>query len=263
MTKSNLTVFFILFLLSLVIIFFNQNQVILLFKHYINEILRPFEIVPSKVRNGLLFWQSAFLNVKRLKESNAELTAENLELYGKLAKLSQLEEENSLLREQLNLSKKAINAQPASIIGRDFANNRSFVINKGGSDGLRNGMAVISKGETVVGRIIDTSYNTAKIQTILDTQNKIAAMTEGSRVSGLIRGLGSDIIFDLIAKNKKPEVGELIISSGTDGNWPRGLIVGRVGQIKAADSQVFNTINIEMLLNISELNDIFVILNNQ
>jgi len=263
MTKRNLAIFFILLLLSLVIIFFGQNQIILSFKHYLSETLRPFEVVFSQVSNRLSFWQSAVFNIKNIKESNSRLISENLDLYNKLAKLSRLEEENSLLREELNLSQKAINTRLADVIGRDFQNNRSFLINKGSNDGIAIGMAVISEGETIIGRIADAGYNTSKVQTILDTQSRIAAITATSRISGLIRGLGSDVIFDLIVKNKKPETGELVVSSGTDGIWPRGFIIGKIKEVKSRDNQVFNTADIELLAKLRDFNSVFVILNSQ
>ncbi len=263
MTKPNLTVFFILLLLSLVIIFFSQNQVVLLLKHYLGETLRPLEVIFSRANNWLSFWQSAVFNIKNIKESNARLISENLDLYNKLAKLFQLEEENSILREKLNLSQKAIDVRLANVIGRDFQNNRSFLINKGMSDGLIIGMVVISEGETIIGRIADVSYNISKVQTILDTQSRIAATTRASKISGLVRGLGSDAIFDLIVKNKKPEIGELIISSGTDGLWPRGFIIGKVKEVKSQDNQVFNTADIELLAKPQDFDSVFVILNSQ
>jgi len=263
MTKHNLTVFFILLLLSLVIVFFGQNQIILLFKHYLSETLRPFEVVFSKTSNWLSFWQSAVFNIKNIKESNTRLISENLDLYNKLAKLPQLEEENSLLREKLNLSQKAINTRLAGVIGRDFQNNRSFLIDKGTNDGLAIGMVVISENETLIGRIADASYNISKVQTMLDAQSRIAAITATSKISGLVRGLGSDIIFDLIVKNKKPEIGELVISSGTDGIWPRGFIIGKIKEVKSQDNQVFNTADIELLAKLQDFDSVFVILNSQ
>ncbi len=259
--KSKLVVFFILFLLSAAIIFFSQNRPVLLFKNYLSETLRPFEIVFSHLGNRFLFWQNAFLEVKMLKESNIKLAAENLELYGKLAKLPQIEAENELLREKLNLADKNFwSTSLANIIGRDFENNRSFIIDKGINDDIAVGMSVILKGGVVVGKISDVHYNNSKVKTIVDTSSKIAAVSSAGKVSGLVRGLGSDIIFELIAKNKKPEIGDLIISSGTDGLWPRGLLIGKVNQVKSEDNQVFNTADIELLADFRNFDSVFVIL---
>ncbi len=177
MNKLTPTVFFILLLLALSFIFLNQSTPVSLLKKLVNEALRPFEIGISIIRNNFIFWQSAVFNLRNIKKLNEALTQENLELYGKLAKLSQLEEENQMLREQLNLSKKNITVKLASIIGRDFQNNRTFLINKGSNDGIRNGMNVTVSGNVIVGKIVETSYNTAKVQTILDTQSRIAAVT--------------------------------------------------------------------------------------
>ncbi|MDO8574689.1 MAG: rod shape-determining protein MreC, partial [bacterium] len=211
MTRRKSVIFFILFLLSAAIIFFNQSRPVLLFKSYLGGTLRPFEIILSKTGNKFMFWQNAFLGVKRLKELNNKLATENLELYGKLAKLSQIEEENALLKEKLNLADKNFwDTSLANIIGRDFENNRSFVIDIGSSDGIAVGMPVIFKGVVVVGKISDVNYNTSKVKTIIDVSSKIAAVSSTGKVSGLVRGLGSDIVFDLIAKNKKPEIGDLI-----------------------------------------------------
>jgi len=259
MNKNSLAVFFLLLLLSVGIIIFDQGLIVLSIGHYLGEILKPFESAISNIRNFLFFWQDAFLNIKTLKESNIKLASENLELYGKLKNLSLLEEENSSLKEQLNLSNRGFDVKLAKIISRDYQNDRAFIIDKGTNDSVANGMAVISKGDTVIGRIVDAGYNTSKVQTILDTQTRIAAVTLNSRVFGLAHGLGSDIVFDLVAKNKNPEKGELVVSSGTDEIWPRGLIIGKIGKIKPMGNQVFNSAAIEALVNIKELMDVFVI----
>src|SRR3989344_6491218 len=245
MKKSEFTLWFFFFLLTLAIIVFNQSRVVFLLKIYLSEILRPVELISDKAGDGLLFWQNAVLNIKSIKESNARLLLENLELHGKLSRLSLLEKENTLLREQADLAQKNITVRLANVIGRDFQNNRSFLVDIGANDGVAVNMVVISKCKTILGRIADANYDTSKVQTILDTQIRIAAVTVNSDISGLASGLGSSVIFDLIAKNKKPEMGELIISSGADGIWPKGFIIGKVKKITSNDKEVFNTADIE------------------
>lgn len=259
--KFKLTVFLILLLLSLLVIFFNQSKPVSLFRNYLSEMLRPFEIVFSKAGSGFLFWRNTFLDIKSLKNLNTKLITENLELYGKLAKLSQLENENSLLREKFNLADKNWNTNLTRIIGRDFENKRSFLIDKGSNDGIAIGMPVILTGGIIVGKISEVNNNNSKVRTIIDFQTKIAAIVSNKNISGLVRGLGSDLLFDLITKDKKPETGDLIVSSGTDGLWPRGLIIGKVKQVKYEDNQVFNMADIELLTNFWDFNDVFVILN--
>lgn len=261
MIRSKLIIFFTLFLVSATVILLNQSKPVLLLRNSLSEALKPFEIILSKIENKFLFWQNVFLSAKNLKDLNIKLAAENLELYGKLAKLSQTEKENALLKEKLNLAdKNSWSILLANIIGRDFENNRSFIIDKGANDGITAGMPVIIKGEIVIGKISDVSYSASKVKTIIDISNKIAAITSIGRISGLARGLGSAIIFDLIAKNKNLEEGELVISSGTDGLWPRGLLIGKIKQIKSEDNQVFNTADIELLADFRDFDSVFVII---
>jgi len=261
MKKSEFTLWFFFLLLTLVIVFFSQNWRVLLLKNYLGEILRPAELISDKMGNWLFFWQNAILSIKNIKESNARLLSENLELYNKLSQLSLIEEENALLRERAGLAQKNIYTRLANVIGRDFQNNRSFLIDAGTNDGIAVNMMVISKGKTIIGHIADASYNISKVQTILDTQIRIAAITITSNISGLARGLGSSVILDLIAKDKKPEIGELIISSGTDGIWPKGFIIGKIKDVTSGNNEVFNTAGIELLAGPQDFNSVFIITN--
>ena len=255
--------FLILFFISSVIIFAGQNPAVLFLKQILSEILRPLEIVLSSFKNTWTFWQTAVLKIRQLKESNAVLTNKNLELYSNLARLKELEGENAFLREGLNISKKFTQVYLAAVIGRDFENNRSFLINKGSKDGIETGMTVVGIGEAAIGKIVYVSPNTAKVKTILDTQSRIGAVTLNTKISGLVRGLGSDIIFDLIAKDKKPEMDEFVISSGTYGIWPRGLILGKIKEMKSTDNQIFNSANIGLFLDFRDFNDVFIVVNGK
>lgn len=259
MKRDIFILFLILFFISLIIIFNNQNPAVLFLKQIVNELLRPFEIILSHFKNIWIFWQTAALNIKQLKESNIALTNENLELYGKIANLKELEKENDFLKEGFGIAKKNINTHIAAVIGRDFENNRSFLIDKGNQDGIDAGMIVIGAGKAAIGKIVYAGLNTAKVQTILDTQSRISAITLNTGITGLVRGLGSDIIFDLIAKDKKPEAGELVVSSGVDGIWPRNLIIGKIKETKSADNQIFNSATIDLFVNFRDLNDVFII----
>jgi len=261
MKKSELTLWLFFLLLTSIIILFNQSRAVLLLKSYLSEILRPIELISDKAGRWLFFWQDAISNIKNLKESNARLLSENLELYGKISRLSLLEEENALLRERADLIQKNIFTRLANVIGRDFQNNRSFLIDAGMNDGIAANMVVISTGKTIIGRIAEANYATSKVQTVLDTQIRIAAVTTTSNISGLVRGLGSSVIFDLIAKDKKPEIGELIISSGTDGIWPKGFVIGKIKGVVSSDNKVFNTADIELLAEPQDFNSVFVITN--
>jgi rod shape-determining protein MreC len=258
MKKSEQLLLLILFLLTLAIILFNQSSLVLFFKNNVYKVMRPAEIIFSGWKRNVSFWQDAIFNIRDLKEKNEKLVQDNMELNGKIARLSDLENENSLLKEALNLKNKSTAVVIAKVIGRDFQNNRSFIIDKGENDGIKTGMAVILKGNILVGLVVETYSNSSKVQTMLDTQSKIAVSTITTKTSGLVRGLGSDVIFDLIAKNEKPDLEELVVSSGVDGVWPRGLLIGKIKKVDTNENQVFNTADIELMTDFSGINDVLV-----
>ncbi len=260
MKRQNAAVFSILFFLSLTAIFFNQSRPILLFRQYLNETLRPFEITASYGKKYFNFWSDVFFRSKNISEQNADLMRENLELYGRLAELFVVKEENGLLKERLNLSENGRRLLAAEIIGRDYQNNRSFLINKGQKDSLVSDMIVIGYGNSAVGKLTDVGPNTSRVQTIFDVSSRIGAVTLDSGIPGLVKGLGTDFVFDLIMKDRVPKSGEIIISSGTDGIWPRGIVIGKIFEIKSGENQVFNSAAVSSLLDWPRLYGVFVIL---
>ena len=90
MNKLTPAAFFILLLLSISFIFFSQSAPVSLAKKLIIETLRPFEMGISTIRNNFMFWQNAVLSLRNIKKMNESLINENLELYGKVEKLSEL-----------------------------------------------------------------------------------------------------------------------------------------------------------------------------
>jgi len=124
MKKSEFTLWLFFLLLTLIFIFFSQNRIILSLRYYLGGILSPVEIISDRAGDWLFFWQNVISNIRNIKESNTRLLLENLELYNKISRLSLLEEENALLREQADLTQKNILTRLANIIGRDFQNNR-------------------------------------------------------------------------------------------------------------------------------------------
>lgn len=259
--KKDLFTFLILIFLTLALFIWQDSVLVVFSKKIINDALSPFEKVFSGIGNFLNFWQEAILNIKSLKEENVFLINKNLGLESALFKVKELEEENNFLKLQLNLPKtRKIQVLGAEIISSDNQNNlRSFVINKGSKDGVRKDSVIISQGENLLGKVSEVSQNTAQVRTIFDSESRIAAETFNA-IPGLIRGTGSDIVFDFVSKDKSISPGETVVSSGKDGVFPRGLLIGRIKTIKSNFNQVFQNANLENLIDFTAINRVFVIL---
>lgn len=260
MSRQDLIIFFILFLAAVLIIISNQTTPALWMRGFLTNMAVWPETFLSAARNFFSFWFDIIKNLRSIKIENQTLTKENLELKAQLFNVRNIEKENDLLKNQLNLGyKNNWKFIAANIIGRDYQNFRSFFVNNGRKSGIDRGMAVVGEGENVIGQVILATENTALIRTIFDPETKISAVAKNNKITGLVKGLGLDIVLDLMLKSKEIETQDLVTTSGQDGVWPRGLIIGKVLQVERHPNQILQTIRIQSLLDWPNLSTVFIL----
>ncbi|MEA5014152.1 MAG: rod shape-determining protein MreC [Candidatus Limiplasma sp.] len=121
-----------------------------------------------------------------------------------------------------------------TVIGRDPGNYfSSFIINKGGNDGIENFMAV-TMGGALVGYTYDVSPTKSAVRTIIDSEASIAALISGSRRDqGTVRGtLGIDgqamCRMYYLPEDHLPRPGDMVVTSGIEMSFPKGIPIGTV-----------------------------------
>jgi rod shape-determining protein MreC len=120
----------------------------------------------------------------------------------------------------------------AEIIGAaatpDF---KTLTIDKGSRDGIKADMAVISPAG-VLGRVVVSSPRAAKIQLLIDRNAAAGALVERSRAQGVVVG-GDDnrLVMEYVNEVADVAVGDVIVTSGIDGIFPKGFIIGRVASV--------------------------------
>lgn len=148
-----------------------------------------------------------------------------------------LEAENRQLKEALKVKKTLTDFDivNASVISRSPDSwTDLLVINKGATAGLKKNMAVMSGGG-VIGRIIEVSAASAKVELITATDKSAnrfaveAEATNGKKVHGIITVIGNKTLaFTQAIDSQKLKQGTKIYTSGMGGNSPKGLLVGKV-----------------------------------
>lgn len=148
-----------------------------------------------------------------------------------------LEAENRQLKDALKVKKTLTDFDMvnASVISRSPDSwTDLLVINKGATAGLKKNMAVMSGGG-VIGRIIEVSAASAKVELITATDKSAnrfaveAEATNGKKVHGIITVIGNKTLaFTQAIDSKKLKQGTKIYTSGMGGNSPKGLLVGKV-----------------------------------
>lgn len=207
------------------------------------------------------WWETAG-NLSRLAAENKRLERENTELRRRLSEADELKAENASLRRELNFSQGSpFKLLTAKVTAYQPDNFRQFLtLNRGSSDGVKVGLAIVSEG-VLVGKISEVSRTSSKVFLLSDPDFRVAAIAQTSRASGIVRGqIGGGLLMDKIPQSDAIEVGDTVISSGLGGEFPGGLIIGRVESVDSAKGAVFQSARVSSSLRLSKLELVSVIL---
>jgi rod shape-determining protein MreC len=205
------------------------------------------------------FQDSSEVNVLRSELDSLKL--ENQELLAQIALLKELEKENKALREALGLDlQKEFNLSLAQVTGRDISED-FILINKGTEDGLSEGLPVISQQKILLGRIYNVYRNYSDVRLISHRESSLEGEVSEKEILGLVKGKGNfGIIFDLVPVDQEMVEGDLVQTSALGGDFPRGILIGKIKNIKKSDIQPFYEAEIFPLFELSGLKDVFIII---
>jgi rod shape-determining protein MreC len=115
----------------------------------------------------------------------------------------------------------------------------TVTIDKGSADGVTENMAVIAS-TGVVGRVIGPlARHAARVQLIIDHNGPAAAaaLTERTRAGGMVVGKDGDppLRMDFVSNLADVKSGDVVVTSGADGIYPRGFTIGRVDKVERGD----------------------------
>lgn len=196
----------------------------------------------------------------RLSQENIDLQRRVSEKEAELVKLKELEKENALLRAQLNFSdEQKLDLVGARVVAYSADNvRRNITIDVGKSDGVVEGMAVVSSG-AIIGKIERVHDKSSDVFLVSDPEFRILAMTQNGRAKGIVRGqLGSGLRMEQIAQNEVIDVGEYVMSAGSD-RIPKGLPIGTIESIDRSDNEIFQAANVKPLVDTQRLELVFVV----
>lgn len=199
-------------------------------------------------------------------EENRRLETRVRELETELQARSLQAQEAGRLRELLAL-RLAVPMQTvaAQVVGRDgMPWFRTLTIDKGEGDGVALDAPVMSP-TGVVGRVFAVGPHAARVQVLLDRDCGAGVLVERSRVSGVVSGQVSsqasgaeDLVLDYVPQRSDVVVGDVVVTSGLDRIYPKGLVVGRV-RFVGESSGLFREIRVEPSARFDRLEEVLVV----
>ena len=135
---------------------------------------------------------------------------------------------------------------------------RTMTIDKGTRDGLRADMAVIAPAG-VVGRVVMPGGRSAKVQLLIDRNAAAGALIERSRAQGVVVGAGDERLrLEYVSEVADVVVGDVVVSSGIDGIYPKGFIIGVVEAVEK-NGPSFKRITIKPAVDFKALEEVLVV----
>lgn len=226
------------------------------------EITAPFQkLIKYTISSTEDFWLNYFHLIdvrhenRRLKKEILALRMASNRYRELLATQKRIEQ---LLQFKQTISRPVLAAQ---VIGLDPTGwFKSIIIDKGKRAGLRLDMPVVN-AFGVVGRVVSVSPNYAKVLLVIDQNSAVDCLVQRSRDRGMLKGLMSEICtLDYVAKSDDVAVGDIVVTSGLGGVFPKGLPVGRVLTVKEMRGELFKEIEIKPAVDFSKLEEVLVIL---
>ncbi|MCS6885175.1 MAG: rod shape-determining protein MreC [Acidobacteriota bacterium] len=221
----------------------------------------PVQITISKLGQGIAKVWFGYIYLVGAQAENALLHQENDRLKQELTRLS--EELSATRRSQLLAEVQKLlpyKSVAAKVIARDgsYWFNR-VTLDKGSTAGLKLNQPVITPGG-VVGRIVKIGPLAAQVQLITDQYAGIGAQLSLSRAYGEVKGLGKNTCeMRHISGLEKVEVGEAIITSGLDGIYPKGLLIGYVEQLTPGGGAQNHQISVRPSAGLDRLEEVLVL----
>ena len=225
------------------------------------EIAAPFQkLIKLTINLTKDFWLNYFYLID-VRHENSRLKQEINSLRRDNSRYRELLATHERLRKLLQF--KEVIRRPviaAQVIGQDPTGwFKSIIIDKGKRAGLKWDMPVVN-ASGVVGRIVSISTDYAKVLLIVDQNSSVDCLTQQSRDRGMVKGLSTDVCkMDYMAKSSDAVVGDMVITSGLGGIFPKGLPVGKISRVKEVSGEFFKVIEVAPSVDFSKLEEVLVI----
>lgn len=213
---------------------------------FIANLTSPAQVGATGAADNTAGFVKFLIDLRTLRQTNAELEQRTEDLLAENFALREVEQENQRLRQLLNFAqtRPGLELRGAQIVGRAIgqeANNflESLIIDLGTRHGIEVGMPVLTD-QGLVGRISEVNNSTSKVLLITDSNSSVNSILQSSRLNGVVRGgPGGDLVMDFIQQGAALAVGEVVLTSGLGGNFPKGIPIGQIVQINQRDIDVF------------------------
>jgi rod shape-determining protein MreC len=226
------------------------------------EAAAPVEDAINVSLKGLHDAWKRYLFLVGIEDENRRLRRETALLNEQLNRYREGYMEGMRLQKLLNIKE---GLQYRTVAARVIDNNhtslfKTLLISKGTAEGLRVGLPILAD-QGVVGRIIETSWHASRVLLMIDENSNVDALIQRSRAQGILQGAGSaGCTLKYISRVEEVQMGDVVLSSGLAGVFPKGLRLGVVSGTSRKEGGLFQKIDVAPAVDFSKLEEVLAVI---
>jgi rod shape-determining protein MreC len=228
---------------------------------FLIEFCSPFQKAATFVIQSVYGTFQHYVFLVHLQKENGILKQRIAELQKENHEKEEAACANERLRRLLDFREKTPGSMVAAeVIGQDPSSwFKSVAINKGEKDGVRRGMAVVSP-DGIVGQVLKAASHYATVLLVTDYSSAIDAIVQRSRAKAIVEGKGENRCqLKYLLRTEEVAVGDVIVTSGLGGNFPKGLMIGEIRSIEKKGHGVFQYAELVPSVDLTKLEEVLVI----
>jgi rod shape-determining protein MreC len=222
----------------------------------------PVQTVLARINRATVGLWSNYVDWKNVRAENRRLRDEMQRLRVDALQVTEMSDENRRLRALLELKKRLpLETLAGEIIAREWGGwVRSVTVNRGRGDNIGRLTAVISP-DGLVGRVVDVRPGASIVQVLTDPTSTVGAHVVRTRTSGVVEGEPRGTMrFKYMARDGAAlRVGDLVVTAGQGGIFPRGIPIGRVRSVDDRGSALFNYAAVEPAVDFGRIDEVLLV----
>ena len=263
--RYSLPIFIVLLLLFALVLMSmrtKQRKGVELLDAILMEISFPFQKAATLVIKTVQGTFQHYVFLVNLGKENRMLREKIAQLQEENHRMKEMKLANERLRQLLQFRERNSPSMiGAEVMGRDPSSwFKSVTIDKGDRDGVKKGMAVISP-TGVIGQVLKVAPDYAVVLLITDYNSAVDCIVERSRAKAIVEGKGENRCqLKYLLRAEEVAVGDIVVTSGLAGNFPKGLMVGEVQKVDKKGHGVFQYAELVPSVDMTRLEEVFVIM---
>lgn len=224
-------------------------------------VAEPFQVAFASTGAGVRDFVGTIATIGSTADENRRLKQQVADLQRQLAASDQLQVTDQQLRDSLGLKNNLkINTVTAQVIGLDPEQmSQGMTINIGSKQGIKTGMAVLGQ-RGLVGKVVAVQGNSAQVRLLSDPSLPVNTELAKTHLGGTLKIRNGGLVIEILGAptDVKLDPGDLLVTSGLGGNFPKGIPIAEIAQFHYQPAQVAQVADISPLDDLSRLEYVLV-----